>query len=79
MSNNQNNVKKAVLDFQNRTGKTMQEIASDIGVSRVSLGKWLQKGYVSEDFVMRFADVVGVPPWTVNKLAKEMAERLSSQ
>lgn len=78
MNDNQNTVKKAVLDFQVRTGKTLQEIAADIGVSRMALWKWLRKGYVSEDFVMKFSDVTGVPPWTINKLAKEMAERLSA-
>ena len=73
-----NSVQKAICDFQKKSGKTLQEIAADLGVSRVTLGTWRAQGYVSEDAVMKFSKVVGVPPWTINKLAKELAESLAS-
>ena len=73
-----NTVQKAIDDFQRKSGKTLQEIAEEIGVSRITLNKWKVRGFVSEDFVMKFSDILGVPPWTINKLAKEMAERLAS-
>lgn len=57
-------------------GKTIQSVADAIGVTRVTIATWRKRGYVAEDFVMKFSDVLGVPPWTINKLAKEMAERL---
>lgn len=73
-----NTVQNALDDFQKRSGKTLLEVAQEIGVSRVTLNKWKQNGFVSEDFVMKFSAVTGTPPWTINKLAKELGERFSS-
>ena len=73
-----NNVQKAIADFQQKSGKTLQEIAEEIGVSRITLNKWKVRGFVSEDFVMKFSSVTGVPPWTINRLDKELGETFAS-
>lgn len=73
-----NTVQKAIDDFQRKSGKTLQEIADEIGVSRVTLNKWKVRGFVSEDFVMKFSTVTGVPPWTINKLAKELGKAFAT-
>lgn len=73
-----NTVERAIENFQKRTGKTHQEIADEIGVSRVTISKWKKKGFVSEEFVIKFSSVTGVPPWTINKLAKELGQSFAS-
>ena len=69
-----NVVEAAVKKAKTVDGKTQETLAEEIGVTRVSVQQWIRQGYVSENYVMRFAKATGVAPWTINKLAKELAE-----
>ena len=73
-----NTVETALQDYQRLSGKTMRQIADEIGVTRVTLATWKRQGYVSEDHVLRFSEVTKAAPWAVTKLAKELGRRFSA-